>query len=447
MDLNSQSVLVRAWDMCVYGAILLSVTLVALACVFPTLASEVYLLLYALDLICWGDISRGFLKNPPASQARTSASARYGTGLGGIILLLTAPWELVFPSASIVEGALPLLWGLRLFRVVQLNSLLYKHELFSLQKPGLLRLIRLLVNITIISHCLACAWLLLGFIDLDASWLARANLVTTLHESQYIRAFYWTITTMTTVGYGDITPGLDREYLFASLVMLVGASFYAYIIGNVASLVGQLNASKSEYLQRAQFVTRYLYEQNVPPALVGRVQDYYHNRWEKYRSFDEEEILSDLPRPLTLEIKTVLAKRLIDDVPLFKHASQVIREHLLSALQLEFVDPGSVIAREGERNRKLIFIVDGELEVTKKGNDEVLAHFGPGDYFGNYSLILDEPRSASVTSKSYCELMYLHRDDYEEIKELYPEFLDVMKKAMAEHSEKMSDLVLQGVVL
>ena len=250
---------------------------------------------------------------------------------------------------------------------------------------------------------------------------------------------------MTTVGYGDITPVLDREYLFAGLVMLVGASFYAYIIGNVASLVGQINESKAKYHQRAQFVTGYLYEQGVSAELVGRVQAYYHNHWERYRNFNKDDLLSDLPQSLALDIKTQLARRILQDVPLFRHASRIIREQLMASLQFEFVDPESVIARNGERNQKLVFVIDGQLDILFE--DDVVGCFGPGDYFGNYSLILNEPRTASVVAKTYCELMYLHRKDYEEIKDLYPEFVDVMKKAMADNNEKMSEMVLLGVVL
>ena len=42
---------------------------------------------------------------------------------------------------------------------------------------------------------------------------------------------------MTTVGYGDITPHLNYEYVFTIIVMIIGAFMYAFIIGNIASLI------------------------------------------------------------------------------------------------------------------------------------------------------------------------------------------------------------------
>jgi voltage-gated potassium channel len=45
---------------------------------------------------------------------------------------------------------------------------------------------------------------------------------------------YWAISTMTTVGYGDVTPGTQTGKMLAVAVMLVGIGFIAFLTGAVA---------------------------------------------------------------------------------------------------------------------------------------------------------------------------------------------------------------------
>jgi len=52
----------------------------------------------------------------------------------------------------------------------------------------------------------------------------------------YLAAYYYCFTTMTGVGYGDITPQSDRERGFAICLEGVGGFTYAFIIGSLTVL-------------------------------------------------------------------------------------------------------------------------------------------------------------------------------------------------------------------
>ena len=87
------------------------------------------------------------------------------------------------------------------------------------------------------------------------------------------------------------------------------------------------------------------------------------------------------------------------------------------------------------------------MAVTADGNDALKVKLGPGEYFGYLSLVLNERRTASVVAETYCDLMRLSQHDYNAIMEAYPEFRDALSSAAAHKTEKIAELVLEGVVL
>ena len=54
---------------------------------------------------------------------------------------------------------------------------------------------------------------------------------------KYVHSLYWTIATMTAVGYGDIVAENDYERLYALATQLVGAAYFGFLIGNISTLL------------------------------------------------------------------------------------------------------------------------------------------------------------------------------------------------------------------
>ena len=79
------------------------------------------------------------------------------------------------------------------------------------------------------------------------SWIVRKGIEHSAPLTQYLYSLYWSVITMTTVGYGDITPGTNIEYIFAIITALIGASLYAFVIGNIASILSNLDAAKTKF--------------------------------------------------------------------------------------------------------------------------------------------------------------------------------------------------------
>lgn len=96
--------------------------------------------------------------------------------------------------------------------------------------------------------------------------------------------------------------------------------------------------------------------------------------------------------------------------PLFADLSKDERAQLAKATEDLEVEVGRVLCREGELAQEFFVIIEGEAEVTKDG--EHLSKLGDGDFFGEIALIVDIPRTATVTASSPLRFFVLSRQSF-----------------------------------
>lgn len=360
--------------------------------------------------------------------------------------LLLLPWmdAGVFSTSSVLTLRL-----FRLLRVARLFVIFSRWMRESSTNTGYIRIGRLATIVFLLIHWIACAWFFVPFVEQFPanSWVAEQGLQDASASSQYIRALYWTVVTMTTVGYGDITPARDLEYLFTILVMLIGASLYAFIIGNIASLLSNLDSAKVAFWSRADSVNQYLSSRHVPSVLNDHIRAYYEYLWARYHGLNERGMFSDLPVSVRIEILHHLTGELLDGFTLFREAPVALRNALLLALKPQVFSPGDYLSREGEMGAGIFFLSRGTAAITSHQGERSHGTLNAGDYFGDLSMLLAESRTGSVVAITYCEVFVLTRSDFERIKAEHPEFREAFAKISSTKSERSAELLLDDVVL
>ncbi|MFO0564977.1 MAG: cyclic nucleotide-binding domain-containing protein [Polyangiaceae bacterium] len=105
--------------------------------------------------------------------------------------------------------------------------------------------------------------------------------------------------------------------------------------------------------------------------------------------------------------------------PILSELSDADRNRLAPFLEELWVDPGTVIVHEGERDRAMYFVLSGSARISRHGLE--LGEVVRGDHFGELALLADRPRAASITAATRLELAVLPQPRYDDLAATHPE--------------------------
>ena len=101
-------------------------------------------------------------------------------------------------------------------------------------------LFELFTTLLPLAHLFAIALYWVSFFDEDNNWILVNNLGDLGPYEKYIYSLYFTLTTMLTVGYGDISPVNVNEILVILIVQIVGIATYGFIISEIGHIISSL---------------------------------------------------------------------------------------------------------------------------------------------------------------------------------------------------------------
>lgn len=283
------------------------------------------------------------------------------------------------------------------------------------------RLIPIVMMMPLLVHSVACGWIFLG------SGTAGPN---EDQVTEYIKASYWALTTLTTVGYGDITPKTNIQMLFAGAIEFVGVAVFGFIVSNVASLLSRIDAAREHHMDNIDRVETFLHSHHFPPEMRLKVRRYFNFLWKRHKGFQDRSLLRALPNQIQSELFLFINQPVIKKVALFKDASADMIEALMHELHPKIYVPGEKVFHLGDVGDGLYFIHHGEVEILDK-NSSIIATLKDGAFFGETALVSDQLRNATARCLNYCDMYVLPKKSFEKVLADHPEF--------RHHIEKVAD--------
>ncbi|CAN0361572.1 unnamed protein product [Lampetra fluviatilis] len=360
----------------------------------------------------------------------------YSTTWFFIDLIAALPFDLLFALNITVTSLVHLLKTVRLLRLLRLRQKLERYSQYSA-----VVLAMLMCTFALLAHWMACVWFVIGRKEMaandpetwDIGWLHELgkrldrpyyanntrggpNL-----RSAYIASLYFALSSLTSVGFGNVSANTDAEKIFSICAMLTGALMHAVVFGNVTAIIQRMYSRWSLYHTKTKDLKDFIRIHRLPKQLKQRMLEYFQTTWALNNGIDTHELLRYFPEELQADVALHLNKEMLR-LPLFQSASRGCLRSLSLRVKPSFCVPGEVLLRQGDALQALYFVCSGSMEVLKDGT--VLAILGKGDLIGSDLTVIEEvvKTNADVKALTYCALQCIGLRGLYNVLSLYPEY-------------------------
>ena len=253
---------------------------------------------------------------------------------------------------------------MKIFKVLNNNKaltkmihLLNKNDFFYNWRGVFLTL---LISLSSLHFC-SCFFIFLGKNEYPG-WIVLCNLQSDSFHHIYITAVYYLMTTLTTVGYGDILVNGDLERFYQIILLIVGTCAYSWILTFISNYIKKKNERYIDFENKVNILgeIRINYPR-LDNDLYERILRYLNYNKSEYK-YNIENILDSLPSSLQNRLIVEMYKPIIRNFHFFKYfENSDFFVKIVTSLKPILSMKDDILIQEGEFIEDIIFIKKGVL--------------------------------------------------------------------------------------
>jgi len=354
---------------------------------------------------------------------------------------------------------------LRFLRMVRLLRLLKVHGLLSdlIERVHsefcliMLGIARVIVSIMLINHLIACSWYGVGTIGegWEDTWVHQNGLPSKHLGYKYTTALHWSLTQFTPASM-EVVPENTLERCFAICVLLFAMVAFSSLVSSITNAMTQLRNLNSQQLNETSMLRRYLGENKVSAALMGRIWGCMQQVMDKSkRKLHEKDvaILAVLPSTLKGDLQEEVYFPILATHPFFHQLASMFSMQARRIYQQAVEEVSTVVGQElfnaGDEASRMLFILNGDLRYTvdeRQGEAEVAA----GHFVSEAALWIQWKHAGQLVASTHCELLAVVSENLfsaigeQRASQRYAKFF---AKHFQESMENLTDVFLDIAVL
>ncbi|KAK8678112.1 hypothetical protein V6N13_143623 [Hibiscus sabdariffa] len=328
----------------------------------------------------------------------------------------TAPFQslsLMFTDHG-SELGLRLLNMLRLWRLRRVSSLFARLEKDIRFNYFWTRCTKL-ISVTLFAvHCAGCFNYLIAdrYPDPSRTWIGAVYPNFKQHSlwDRYVTSIYWSITTLTTTGYGDLHAENPREMLFYIFYMFFNLGLTAYLIGNMTNLVVHWTSRTRNFRDTVRAASEFVTRNQLPRHIQDQMLSHICLRF-KTDGLKQQETLNSLPKAIRLSIAQHLFLHIVQKAYLFQGVSHDFLFQLVLETDAEYFPPKEDVILQNEAPTDLYLLVSGAVNLISHddGHDQVMEKVAAaGDVFGEVGVLCYRPQPYTARTTELCQILRMN---------------------------------------
>ncbi|PIA25119.1 hypothetical protein AQUCO_12500026v1 [Aquilegia coerulea] len=272
-----------------------------------------------------------------------------------------------------------------------------------------------LISVTLFAvHCAGCFNYLLAdrYPDPKRTWIGAVipNFKEESLWNRYVTAIYWSITTLSTTGYGDLHAENPREMLFDIFYMLFNLGLTAYLIGNMTNLVVHGTSRTRNFRDAVQAASEFTARNQLPKYIQDQMLSHICLKF-RTEELKQQEMLNSLSKAIRSSIAHYLFFPIVQKAHIFHGVSNNFLFQLVSEMEAEYFPPKEDVILQNEAPTDLFILVSGAVELIASTNGHVqgCVKVVVGDAFGEIGVLCHRPQPFTARTTELSQILRVNR--------------------------------------